>query len=330
MTTAVLYTDAFVAADHLDRGIALLRRNRFTESIFEFDQTLALTPDDPYAHWNKATALLSSGDYARGFIEHDWGWRLFNWRGFGPVGDDIDRLTVLPLWRGEDIADKHLLVYHELGFGDAIMTLRYLPELKRRARHVTLVISQPLTRLSQSFGVEVVERVPDDIGRYDFRLPFFGVMLALGETLATIPSAPYIAATGARCGGRMGIAWSGRTQTTFSCEYFLSMLEHEGYALYSLQPDLADGVQPLRAADFADTADLIAQMDHVVTVDTAVAHLAGALGHPSTHLLLPYLMDWRWWHSAAWYPTIRTYRQETPNDWATPFARLNHALRTHA
>jgi len=326
------FSTDYVAAKHLDNGVAFLRKNEFRRAIIEFDSALNLSPSDPYAHWNKATALLSIGDYANGFTEHDWGWRLFDWRGFGPVGDDIDRLkNQLPMWHGEDISDQRLLVYHELGFGDAIMALRYLSELKCRAEYITLIISSPLVKLAKQFDIEVIEKLPDNLGEYDFRLPLFGVMSALNQTLDNIPREPYIFANWKqRDWNKVGISWSGRTQTMFSLESFLSMLNRDRFELYSLQLTTFSphhGVVPLKAQDFIDTIKMIEQLDHIVTVDTAVAHLAGAMGHPSTHLLLPFMMDWRWWHSEVWYPTIKIYHQDKEDDWLTPFARLNEALK---
>lgn len=330
---SIIYADDYVANRHLDRGIAYLHENRFIEAIGEFDKNLDLTPSDPYAHFNKANALLSIGDYANGFPEFDWAWRLFDWRDFGPVGHDIDRLKQqLPIWHGEDISDQRLLVYHELGFGDAIMTLRYLPALKRLAEHVTLVISHPLARLAEQFGIEVVEKVPDDISGYDYRLPLFGVLSALHQTIENIPRAPYIEANWGATGNRVGITWSGRTQTMFSLDYFLSMFNRDGFSLYCLQSTTLPpgrGLMPLKSETFFDTVKLIETMHHIVTIDTATAHLAGAMGHPSTHLLLPFMRDWRWWHSEVWYPTIKTYPQETPDDWSIPFTRLNAALRSN-
>jgi len=111
-------------------------------------------------------------------------------------------------------------------------------------------------------------------------------------------------------------------------KFFLEHFEHVEYDLYSLQCGPVDGekVHPLDTVDFYDTAEVIARMEHVITIDSAVAHLAGAMGHPSTHLLLPYQGDWRWWCCGAWYPTIKTYRQDNVWNWSGPFARLNEAL----
>src|SRR5262245_56504101 len=112
-------------AAYLDYGIAHLRRNEFVDAIKYFNCVIELAPNDPYAHWNRAMALLSLGNYPDGFIEHEWAWRLFSWRGFGPVGQDIDRVHILPMWNSE--RGKRVLLYHELGFGDAIMMARFLP-----------------------------------------------------------------------------------------------------------------------------------------------------------------------------------------------------------
>jgi hypothetical protein len=307
------------------RGIEHSRNNRFLEAIADYDAVLASEPDNNYARWNRATALLSLGAYAEGFAQHEVAWRLFHWRGFGPVREDINRLrAALPLWQGET---GPLLLYHELGFGDAIMALRFLPELLRRCAAITLVIDPALVRLAQRFEIEVVPRVPDDLTAFDARLPLFSVMTALDQTLDTIPNAPYLTVPWRFGGGRIGLAWSGRTQTEFSLEQFCGGLEHQGFSLHSLQPGATnDQVQALPDGDFADLQQRIAEMDHVVTVDTACAHLAGAMGHPSAHLLLPHLMDWRWWHAKNWYPTLQTYRQTTAQNWSAPFARLNETL----
>lgn len=332
---SLVQSDAFIASNHLDNGMNYHHQNRFYEAICEYDNVLRYQPHfEKFAHWNKATALLALGDYEAGFREYDWGWRLFSWRGFGPVREDMDRITHLPVWDGEDIRDKGLLIYHELGFGDAIQTMRYLPELKARAGHVTLVINRELVRLAQQFDIEVVDHVPADLSHFSYRLPFFGVMMALRQTMESIPKAPYIHADfltpmdPKNYTKDVGIVWSGRTQTMFTLECFLSMLEHGEFDLYSLQPGKVnnDEVNELSLGDFQNTADMIELMDHIVTVDSAVAHLAGAMGHPSVHLLLPYHMDWRWWHSEAWYPQIKKYRQTNSEDWFMPFERLNRAL----
>jgi hypothetical protein len=324
----ISFNSGFMAARYIELGVAYFRENDFSKAVAYFDAALEIRPDDPYAHWNRASALLSMGDYERGFKEHCWVWRLFHWRGFGPVGDDIDRLTTLPIWSGD--SGVRVLLYHEMGFGDAIMAMRYLPELKRRAGDITLVIDPSLERLASRFSLKIVTKVPGDLTGFDARLSLFDAMRLLDQTLETIPSEPYIRVPLQRCEGKIGIAWSGRTQVMFSAHEFISRLNHEGFELYALQPGPVDGGEVMAmppGSDFADVADRIAQMTHVVCVDTAAIHLAGAMGHPSIHLMLPFLMDWRWWHAQAWYPTIKTYRQPQASDWTLPFAQVNEALQ---
>jgi len=307
------------ADQYLDRGIAHFQQNRFREALMFFDASLQFNPRDPHALWNRATALLSMGDYERGFAEYDAAWEAF------PVVGQIQdaRLTRLPIWRGETGA--RVLVYHEHGFGDAIMAFRFLPEMKRRAE-LTLLAEWPLARLAGRLGVKAIDKImPNEIAGFDFRVQLFCVM----SVLKTIPSAPYIATDWRRTGGKVGIAWSGKTQDMFTQADFLQLLQLDGFELYSLQAagPTDTSVVPMKpGCDFADVADRIAEMDHVVTVDTASIHLAGAMGHPSAHLVLPFSGDWRWWHTERWYPNVKTYRQENAKDWAGPFARLNKAL----
>ncbi|MBT1509452.1 tetratricopeptide repeat protein [Bradyrhizobium sp. SRL28] len=319
-----------IAYHYVHRGIAHFNANQFDHAIVNFDAALKIDPNEPYARYNRATALLSLGDYARGFPEYEVAWRLFHWRGFGPVGNDIDRITALPLWQGERAT--RLLVYHELGHGDAIMAMRFLDEISARA-DATLVIDRALVRTAKSFAVEVTDRVPDDLTGYDCRLPLFAVMGVLGINADNIPAAPYLGSqlpAAVNASDKIGIAWCGRTQTMFTLERFLQLADLDGFDLYSLQPGTIanERVDPLPpGADFEDVANRIEAMDHIVSVDTAAAHLAGAMGHPSAHLLLPYLSDWRWHHVERWYPTLKTYRQSDANDWSAPFARINEALR---
>ena len=325
----IMMGGSIMAVQYVNAGIAHFRNNEFARALAMFDMALRYEPDNRYARYNRSTSLLSLGNYARGFQEYEATWRLFHWRGFGPVKEDTDRLqAALPLWRGE--RDVRLLVYHEMGFGDAIMAFRFLPEIIERTE-MTLVIDPCLGRLAQRLGVDFIcDRVPKDLQEFDFRLPLFGVMGALGATVETIPNEPYIGSCKFASGGnRIGIAWSGRTQTAFSLSDFLDRLDHEGATFHALQPGPVTGdvVGLLPDCDFAEVANRIALMDHIVSVDTAAIHLAGAMGHPSAHLVLPFFGDWRWHHAEVWYPTIRTYRQPQPGDWVLPFSQLNRALQ---
>ena len=131
MIVTYLFGDEAEVAQALDRGCALMGRNRFAEAIEEFDNVLKIDPDERYSRWNRAVAQLALGDYANGMPGHNCAWDLYDWRALGQVEGNIDRLLVLPLWHGERCK---LIAYHEKGFGDAIMTLRFLPELVADAK----------------------------------------------------------------------------------------------------------------------------------------------------------------------------------------------------
>jgi len=331
-TVAFLFDDD--ASQYLERGCDFMRQNRFAEAITEFEDVLKLEPKNRHARWNRAVALLSLGDYIRGMPEHESAWELYDWRALGQVKGNVDRIFALPLWRGEWC---RLIVYHEMGFGDAIMLLRFLPDLVSSCESVTLVVRPELVSLMQGRGATIVGSIPQDMSLYEKRVTFFNAVHTMGYSLKTIPKRPYIFPKFWEYGWKqkIGIAWSGSSRKEFTLDSFLSMLDvgdREIYALQLVDMEESTGrieriVYPLRSKDFRETVDLIARMDHVATVDTAAAHLAGAMGHPSVHLILPFMRDWRWHHADVWYPTIKIYPQPTPEDWATPFARLNEALK---
>lgn len=319
----------FEIAHHLDCGIALMRCNRQAQAVLEFETVLQLNPVNPYARWNRSLALLSIGDYVRGMPEHDWAWEIYDWRALGPVKGNVDRILKLPVWKGERC---RLIAFHEMGNGDAIMCLRFLSELASRCESVTLVVRPELVSLMEEHGVTVVDTVPQEIrGQFDRQVTFFNSIHTMGYSRETVPNLPYIDRGFEFSGGKVGIAWSGNSQYAWSQAKFLSFLKWDGFELYAMQLPTAgddpDRVHPLTSKSFSETADLMAQMDHVVTVDTAAAHLAGAMGHPSAHAVIPYLRDWRWYHKDVWYPTLNIYPQDDPADWDAPFEGVNKALR---
>ena len=325
----VVLTEQFKAALYVKRGVAAMQRNSFAEAIRHFDEALESDPDDVHAHWNRGTSLLSLGDYIGGFREFEWRWKMYDWR-WGLLGDDIYRVRQLKPWRGENLTGKHLLFYWEMGYGDGIQQLRYVSLLHSLGAEVTALMLPPLSRLARSIGVEVIEKVPIEAhALFDYRCSLFGVMAALAQSVEEIPNKPYLPIP-FEGGGGLGLCWSGRTQTEFDLSSFITRLQLPlGCVSQSLQPGMAQPFAlPLPPGDFLDTAQLMAKLDHIVTVDTAVAHLAGAMGHPSAHVLIPYQSDWRWWCSRAWYPTLNIYRQREPGDWAVPFAMISKAIRS--
>lgn len=320
--SAVLFDlNQFDVASHLDRGIHLMKLNLFTEAIVQFEHVLKIDPLDRYARWNRVLARLCLGDYLNGLPEHDCAWQVFGHRHYV---EGKENALKLPLWRGRRC---RVLAYHEMGLGDAILTLRFLPEFVSRCKSLTLVVKPELVSLMEGHGATVIDRVPDDLSRFDERVAFFNSIFTMGHSKETIPSWPYIKADFKFTGGRMGVCWTGVSRQDFSVNSFFSRVDVRDAEVYSLQkaPISEDRAFPLQCSTFKETAELMATLDRIVTVDTAVANLAGAMGHPNTHVILPFNCDWRWWQYRVWYPTLHIHRQETPNDWSLPFRQINEA-----
>jgi hypothetical protein len=318
-----------VTAEFMAMAKANMERGQLKEALFDLDNALCLMPKSVHAHCNRAQALLSLGDYREGFAEFEWRLALF-----GDVFTGVD----VPVWRGESLVGKRLLLGHEHGYGDSLMMLRYVPVLKNMGAEITLLVPPGLKRLASQFGIDVRDQYPDDYSIFDYRCPMFSIIAALGHGVSDIPSQPYIKTVGGeRLPNSIGIAWSGNRKhlrdahRSVGIEQFLSLLKHD-HTLYSVQNSELDeaaerGVVTQSFEDLADTADFMSRLDHIVTVDSAPAHLAGAIGHPSVHLLLPYVSDWRWYNAQAWYPNIKAYWQDRPGDWASAFAKVNECLR---
>ena len=358
------FQDAIAAADRAlaidpsdiaglnNRSNALVATGRIAEALECYDRALAADPHRVESHFNRATCLLTAGDLARGWEEYEWRWRL-------PGFEKGQPRSPLPLWLGqEDIAGRRILLYAEQGNGDTIQFCRYVPLIAARGATVVLAVQPLLSPLMASLpGARHIvgpgDRAPDP----QFRCPLLSLPLAFGTRLETIPAeVPYLAPPpaklhlwqeklGPRRGPRVGIAWSGNRRHKSDHERSLSLEELApiaglGIPLHCLQRelrprDLADFAMfaniefysdALR--DFADTAALIAQLDLVISVDTAAAHLAGAMGKP-VWLLLSYTTDWRWMtgrEDSPWYPTMRLFRQEKPGEWHPVIERVRDAL----
>jgi len=323
----VAFSPEVLAWHYLDEGVKLMRARAFADAITYLDACLKLSPNDAHAHWNKAVCLLSLGEYRAGFAELEWRWKLFD-HCWGLLDKDIARVLQLPRWQGEDISNKHLLLYHEQGFGDAIMMLRFLPGLKKRAGKLTVLTVKPLLRLVEEFDVETILALPNSLLHFDCRCALFDPVSILDYTVEQIPNAPYIKVDWKLKAKRLGIVWSGNTQRVFSAESFLRHLATDGYEVMALQPGaVPPEITALPPGDFRDTADLMATCGAVVCVDTSAANLAGAIAHPNAHVIQPYLLDWRWYHAQRWYPTLKLYQADKPGDYKAAFAAINKALQ---
>jgi hypothetical protein len=317
-----------IVSEAMGRGIANIRARCLEEAVMEFDTAIALMPEFPHAHWNRGQVLLMMGD-TNGFAEFDWRFKMFG---------DVLWHKGIPIWSGEDLRGKRLLLWHEHGYGDSIMLLRYVPVLQRMGAEIVLALPEPLRRLArEQFQCEVLEEVPTVWERFDFRCPIFNLLPQMHQMQISVPVCPYFTASKAPVGG-IGIAWSGHKghahdkDRSLKLADFMSMFEPAGHTLHAIQMDDREecskyGVIAPDYGDFVETANVLMSLKHIVTVDTAVAHLAGALGHPSLHVLSPYVAYWPWLNSATWYPTANIYHHTKPDDWASMFMRVNEAIK---
>jgi tetratricopeptide (TPR) repeat protein len=336
------------AAAHSNLGLALKEKGLIDEAISAQRRAIAIKPDFPEAHFGLAVTLLINGDHAEGWREYEWRWKGGTWEKITP------REFIQPLWQGEDIAHKTLLVHAEQGHGDTLQFVRLIPMLAQRCKRVVLEARSQLVALLRRAGLPATivakgEQLPD----FDFHLPLLSAPAVLGTTEATIPTdVPYLSAEPARVAGwgdkigterglKVGLVWAGNPKhkndrnRSIAVEQLQPMLAVPGVRWFSLQVgERAGDLRRLspgavadlssRLTDFAETAAAIANLDLVVTVDTAVAHLAGALGRP-VWVLLPFAPDWRWLlgrEDSPWYPTARLFRQCRPGDWDEVFARI--------
>ncbi len=335
-----------------NKANALRDLGRRDEALACYAQALVLDPDDADAHAGEAMTRLILGDFARGWRDYEWRWKS---KQLALAKRDFAQ----PLWLGQEaLAGKTILLHAEQGLGDTIQFCRYASEVARRGAKVILEAPPVLVPLLATLAV-VAEVVPTgtSVPAFDFHCPLMSLPLALGTELATIPAPPsylaadtkqvarWQAALGTRDRPRIGLAWSGNAaylddRRRSIALQSLAPLHSPDWQLISLQKELRredrqvlaqrPDILPLgeKLGDFGDTAAVIAQLDLVIAVDTAVAHLAGALGKPFW-VLLPFAPDWRWLlgrDDSPWYPTARLFRQSSPGDWDGVIARVVAAL----
>jgi tetratricopeptide (TPR) repeat protein len=335
-------------------GATLSTLGRMPEAVALYDRAVALRPDYAEAHWNLALALLLQGDYQRGWPEYEWRWR---WRRQVPSFPQ-------PRWDGAPLNGQPILLYSEQGLGDTLQFIRYAALVKERGGTV-VVQCQPalLPLLGRCPGIDQLSPAGGTLPGFVVQAPLMSLGGIFGTTLATIPArVPYLSADPDLVehwrlqlapvrGLRVGIAWQGsRTHAwdrhrSIPPEQFEALARVAGVRLVSLQKgDVVEGAAARArvssvlslgsrldedAGPFMDTAAIMQNLDLVITADTAVAHLAGALGVP-VWVGLCAAPDWRWLlqgETSPWYPTMRLFRQWTPGDWEGVFARMADELR---
>jgi tetratricopeptide (TPR) repeat protein/GT2 family glycosyltransferase len=358
-----LKPDFAEAYNHL--GVVLNAQGGFAESIENHEaienyrRALKLNPDFAEAHWNLSLVLLRTGKLSEGWKEYEW--RRNSKLKIITYPHSFER----PRWDGSCFKDKRLLVHYEQGLGDTIHFVRYLPVVKARGGTVILEVRKPLYRLLQGFpGIdELVEASFDkkpDV-KFDYHISLMDLPKIFGTTLETIPAeVPYINCcptkaeywknklTGADL--KVGIVWAGSpshgNDQNRSCtlKYFKPLTKIDGVQLYGLQKGqaieqvekLADEMTltnlGIEFEDFTDTAAVIENLDLVISVDTSVLHLAGAMGKP-VWALLPFAPEWRWMlnrQDSPWYPTMKLFRQKKWGQWESVFKDVVEELRTAA
>lgn len=307
-------------------GVAEAWARRWSEAEAAFRKAIALQPDHHMAGLQLAYLLLLSGRFAEGWPQYE---------SRREIPGRVDRLG-LPEWRGEPLAGKSLAIWPEQGFGDQLQFARYAPRLREMGAQVRLICAPPLARLFGTLGVAVqpLER-RTRFEQPDFWIPAGSLPMRFGEDFAGLDGRPYLSVPaearerwrGENPAGGVGFVWRGAPK-------------HPNDAARSLpSPDV---LEPLRAAgmelidlqtpcgDFADTAARLERLELVVSVDTSMVHLAGALGKPCWVMLAYHGQDWRWFEDRSdspWYGSLRLFRQPAPGDWPAVVAELAQAWR---
>ena len=330
-------------------GSAYVAKNEIPTAIEAYRAALLLDPSQKRIRFNEGVARLLAGEW-------EAGWKGFEHREFPPF---LKALRGEP-WDGTaPLEGKSVLISFEQGFGDTIHFVRYAELLAQRGARVHLVVQPSLKRLLSSVaGVTSVVAAGEPLPPYDMHCSMMSLPRALGTSLKSVPQkTPYLAAPdevlaawGKRVRGpgpRIGLAWSGNPKhhldrwRSIPVHRLIAAFEGLPVRLFSLQKEVrpadAEALSTTQAVeyfggdieDFADTAALISQLDLVVSVDTSVAHLAGALAKP-VWILLPFAPDFRWMLNrtdSPWYPSARLMRQPKPRDWTPILESLREAVR---
>jgi len=330
-------------------GGLLSTKGELDRALDFHNRVLALAPENPSAHVNKSLVLLLQGKYEQAWEDYEWRWKLpgLQERNFGK-----------PRWAGENIRGKTILVHAEQGFGDTIQFLRYVPMVAERGAKVIVECQDSLKLLAQSVeGAASVVVRGEAPGEFDLHAPMASLPGIFKTTMATIPARiPYLHAPHERLNRwrervakekrfKVGLVWAGSPTNandrnrTVGLGLMSDIARVPGVAFYGLQKGEAAGqlakyedleIVDLSAElnDFADTAAALEQMDLLISVDTSVVHLAGAIGRP-TWVILHYSPPWRWHlegEESPWYPSVRLFRQGPAMKWEEPIERVVEAL----
>jgi tetratricopeptide (TPR) repeat protein len=334
-------------------GNALADKGEFAEGQAACQRAVDINPAAPGAHFNLALILLTLGNFERGWVEYEWRWQI--------PGLYMPRPFREPRWDGQPLNGKTILLHADQGYGDTIQFIRYVAMIVQLGGRVVLGCDRPLKRLFEGYpGIAHVFSDNENVPRLDVHLPVASLGAVFKSNAATIPaSVPYIRAKPllveawqqklAPFAGQLkvGLVWAGRPTHKNDRNRSLKLahlapLAADGITFFSLQrgPASSQAASPPTGMrlidftedllDFADTAALIANLDLAITVDTAVAHLAGAMAKP-VWVMIPSNPDWRWLREredSPWYPTMRLFRQREMVKWEDVIARMGTELRS--
>ena len=353
--TAITQDSQYVDG-YINYGEVLKEMGDYDRALAAYDKALSLSPEAVEARWNRAIILLTKGEFTEGWQEYEWRWRRPTTR--------TRSFSHSTAWQGQDLSGKVLFVYEEQGLGDTMQFIRYLPMIHELGARVVLEVSPAMIRLVDTnryydrllVGQKNVDTQPVD--RFDFHVPLLSLPRILKTQIETIPDRiPYLTADPALCqiwknrmagenSFKVGLVWAGHpdhkndARRSIHLRLFNALGNVEGVSFYSLQKDkharwtdvddLALFEKDLgpEISDFADTAAIIANLDLLISVDTSVVHLAGAMGKP-VWTLLPFAPDFRWLldrKDSPWYPSMKLFRQPAPGQWGPVIELVLHEL----
>jgi tetratricopeptide (TPR) repeat protein len=333
-------------------GRVLQDKGQVDNAIACFQNVLKLNPDNALAHWNMACALLLTGNFKQGWQENEWRWKIDGY----PLHDFSQ-----PLWDGSDIQGSSILLHAEQRFDDTIQFIRYAPLVAQKGARVIVECQKEMASLMKGLeGISHIVMQGDQLPAFDVHCPFLSLPLVFNTTIDHIPTKiPYISADPLLVDKwrvrmqqdtsdlKIGVTWSRNSGNKygqyrlFALEAFRTLGRFEGSSWYSLQKGNAaeqakhppEGMKLFdymeETQDFMDMAALIKNLDLVISLDTPVAHLAGALGK-QVWTLLPFSPDWRWMldkEDSPWYPTMRLFRQPASGDWEPVIEKVGASLR---
>lgn len=342
-------------------GVALSGLQRYEDAAVCYEKALKLKPDHASAHWNHALLLLTKGEFENGWVEYEWRWRVRNFAQYKARHSK-------PEWKGEDPKGRTILLWCEQGLGDTVQFIRYAPLVLARGARVVVQCQKELHRLlasSRDFGEVITSE--QAVPAHDLQCSIMSLPYIFGTSLESVPSdIPYIRPdsrlvsqwkerVGACAGLRVGLVWAGKLWDNIPAAKSVDSRRSMNLRMLSPLADIPDVVfvsLQLGAAadqigsdspfpivkygsdimDFSDSAAIIANLDLVISVDTSVAHVSGAMGK-RTWLLSRYDSCWRWLlarEDSPWYPSLRLFRQKKAGDWAEVIERVAVALRHEA